>query len=65
MLIDRFSVAVCDGLLASTTRTVKLNTPETVGVPLITPPESEMPEGKEPEIKVHVYGAVPPVALKV
>jgi hypothetical protein len=52
--------------LASVTEMVKEDDPAAVGVPESTPaPESEMPAGSVPELKVNEYGAVPPVALIV
>jgi hypothetical protein len=54
-------------LSLSVTSTVKLNVPVVVGVPEITPVlvESERPPGKLPELRFHVYGEVPPVAVSV
>jgi hypothetical protein len=47
-------------------RTVKLNEPAAVGVPVSTPLEDKLsPPGKLPEIRDHVYGGVPPVAANV
>ena len=57
-------VAVPIGVLESVTPIVKLDVPETVGVPVITPVgDSLSPAGREPEAKLKVYGAVPPVAV--
>jgi hypothetical protein len=52
---------------ASVTCTVKLNVPVAVGLPEITPvPLFKLnPAGKLPENRLHVSGAVPPVAAKV
>jgi hypothetical protein len=43
---------------------VKVNEPETVGVPVILPEEAPRvrPEGSDPEATLQLYGAVPPVA---
>lgn len=56
--------AVCEP--ASLTRTVKLNPPAAVGVPLMTPAEDRSsPGGKVPEKRVQAYGGVPPLAASV
>jgi hypothetical protein len=48
----------------STTVTVTELVPTSVGVPAITPPElSRRPCGSAPPETVHVYGAVPPIAI--
>ena len=53
-------------LAESVTRNVKLTSPETVGVPLRTPPaERLIPEIGTPEMMVHVNGENPPVATSV
>ena len=51
----------------SVTCTVKFVVPEAVGVPLMTPVEALMarPAGSEPTEIDHVYGVVPPVAVRV
>ena len=48
----------------STARSVKLNEPTTVGVPLSVPPlgSSLIPSGSAPPVNDHVYGGVPPAA---
>jgi hypothetical protein len=47
----------------SATRTVKLDKPAAVGVPLMVPPdESVNPAGSDPDTTDQEYGAVPPVA---
>jgi hypothetical protein len=59
--------AVCCGLLESATWNVTSTEVELNVVPLITPVEvfSVIPEGSLPDIKLHVYGAVPPIAVRV
>ncbi len=48
------------------TRIVKTKTPAAVAVPLITPLEdSARPSGNAPEVRDHVYGVVPPVAVNI
>lgn len=48
------------------TFTVKLNEPEVVGVPEIVPAATRVrPPGREPELRLQVYGVTPPVAAKV
>ena len=47
----------------SATAILKVNTPEAVGVPEMIPAlESESPVGSDPELRVQVYGLVPPAA---
>ena len=60
-------VAVCTGLLASLTWTVKLEAPADAGVPVIAPlaPLSVRPAGKDPLAIDQVYGSVPPLAASV
>jgi hypothetical protein len=58
-------VAVCFvGDVESVAFAVKLNEPDAVGVPEITPEEaaSDNPGGRLPELKLQEYGAVPPEA---
>jgi hypothetical protein len=57
----------CTGLLLSDTDTVKLEVPLLVGVPEIAPVAVPRlsPGGRLPDETDHVYGLVPPVALKV
>jgi hypothetical protein len=64
----RLTLAVCAGDPASVT----LNDSETAfavaaGVPLITPVEefNDKPLGNVPDVSVHVYGVVPPLAVNV
>lgn len=53
------------GVLLSVTRILKLGEPVAVGVPLRTPAlDRDNPAGSEPDARVQVYGAVPPVALR-
>ena len=63
----RALVALCTGLLASLTWTVKLKVPATVGIPVIAPlvPLSVRPVGKDPLAIDQVYGSVPPLAASV
>jgi hypothetical protein len=61
-------VAACAvGAVESVTFTVKLKVPEAVGVPEMTPLDAVKvnPEGSEPELILHVYGIVPPLAAIV
>jgi hypothetical protein len=56
--------ACCAGEEESVTCTVKLEGPALVGVPLIVPPLLKLrPAGNAPEVTVHEYGVVPPVAV--
>jgi len=58
--------ARCTGEEESVTCTVKLDEPALVGVPLIVPPTLKLrPAGNAPEVTVHEYGVVPPVAARV
>ena len=64
----RVVVAVCDGVLESVTRKVRLRFDTvTEGVPLITPVEAPNvnPPGRIPEMSDQVYGVWPPTAVKV
>jgi hypothetical protein len=64
IVIDNCFVAVCDA--PSVTRTVNVAFPAAVGVPVMTPfPFSDNPAGKLPDIRLHVYGGVPPLAVRV
>ncbi len=66
MAMDRAFVALSAGAWASVTRTVKLEVPEVVGVPEITPPEvKDSPEGRLPEETDQEYGVTPPEAASV
>ena len=66
IIIDRAFVAVSAGVCESVTRTVKLEVPEAVGVPLITPPELRLkPAGSEPDASDQLYGVTPPLAANV
>ena len=66
-LMVRSNDLVPVALAVSVTRTVKVNVPAAVGVPLSTPPVlSESPPGAAPPtIAQLVYGVVPPVAANV
>jgi hypothetical protein len=49
----------------SWTPTQKVNVPAAVGVPEIAPPLDRVrPSGSGPATKYHLYGAVPPVAVR-
>jgi hypothetical protein len=50
----------------SVTRTVKVNVPAVVGVPVIRPglAASSSPGGGSPETSVHVYSGTPPSAKR-
>src|SRR5439155_17289697 len=52
---------VCEAL--SLTWTLKVAVVAAVGVPLITPADSDKPAGKVAGATDHVYGGVPPVAV--
>ncbi len=60
-------LAVCAGLAASVTCTVRLAVPATVGVPLITPVVALRlrPAGSVPLLSDQLYGVVPPVATRL
>ena len=60
---DRLAVADADAL--SVTFTVKLDEPEVLGVPDIVLPARLSPAGSDPLDTDHVYGPVPPVALRL
>jgi hypothetical protein len=54
------------GVVESVTLTVKVEDPAVVGVPEIVPlVERLKPAGKDPELMLQEYGAVPPVAANV
>ena len=62
---DRESAPVAEPPPESATRTVKLDVPRALGVPLITPAaDRDRPAGRVP-LADHVYGATPPEALRV
>jgi hypothetical protein len=68
LVILRLSVRVAlwTGWLASLTRTVKVNVPVFVGLPVSAPDELRVsPPGRFPEMRDHVYGVVPPEACRV
>jgi hypothetical protein len=60
-------VAVCAvGVVESVTFVVKLKEPDAVGVPEIVPVADRVrPPGKAPELRLQLYGVVPPVAVSV
>jgi hypothetical protein len=63
-VIDSDLVAFCDAL--SLTRTVNVELPAAVGVPLMAPLElSVKPGGRFPDVMLHVYGFAPPLATSV
>jgi hypothetical protein len=65
-LIVKENDFVDEALLAPVTRTVKVEVPAVVGVPLIAPPvDRERPAGRGPEETDQLYGCVPPVAASV
>jgi hypothetical protein len=58
--------AVWGAVALSETCTVMLAAPAVVGVPEMVPPVlRDSPAGRVPDLSVHVYGAVPPVAERV
>jgi hypothetical protein len=66
-LMENGACAVRGGVEESETCTVKLNWPEAVGVPLITPVvlDNDNPDGNAPDTTVKLYGVAAPVAFKV
>jgi len=57
---------VDEALSLPATRTVKLEVPAAVGVPLRTPAADKLrPAGGVPEVTDQLYGVVPPVAASV
>jgi hypothetical protein len=66
-LREKAACSVCGGVEESETCTVKLNWPEAVGVPLITPVvvDNDNPDGNVPDTTLKLYGAVPPVTCRV
>ena len=63
--IVRSFCTCCAGTLLSVTRTVNVEFPVEVGLPLIVAPFRVSPAGSEPETIDHVYGVVPPEAVSV
>ena len=63
----RFPESAVWGVVAlSETCTVMLAAPAVVGVPEMAPPVlRDSPAGRVPDLTVHIYGAVPPVAERV
>ena len=65
-LIVRLNAWAEERLSPPVTRAVKLDVPDAVGVPLITPPALRLrPAGRVPESSDHEYGVVPPLASSV
>ena len=64
---ERFPESAVWGVVAlSETCTVMLAAPAVVGVPEMVPPVlRDRPAGRVPDLTVHIYGAVPPVAERV
>jgi hypothetical protein len=64
MAIESCFVPVCGVAEESLTCAVKVNVPETLGVPLIAPVElfSDNPPGRAPAVTLQLYGGVPPEA---
>jgi hypothetical protein len=64
---DSVTALLCAGLDESATVKVKLAVPLAVGLPEIIPVDAARlsPDGSVPEVIVHLYGLVPPVALSV
>jgi hypothetical protein len=67
MLRDNAFVAVCAGADESFTWMLKEKLPDCVGLPEIVPDEatSDTPGGKLPELRLQLYGGVPPEAVSV
>lgn len=65
--MDNCADAVCTGELESVTCTVIENAPLAEGVPVIWPVEEfrDKPVGSDPLVTDHVYGVVPPEAVRV
>src|SRR5439155_959465 len=61
IVIDSDFDTVCEAL--SLTWTLKVAVVAAVGVPPITPADSDKPAGRVPGVTDHVYGGVPPVAV--
>ena len=67
MLIESCLLAACGAEEESVVCTVKVKVPEADGVPVIAPVElfSDNPPGREPAVKLQLYGVVPPDAASV
>jgi len=68
IVMDKAAVAVCAvGVAESVTLAVNGEEPAVVGVPEIVPFAALRfkPAGSVPELMDHVYGVVPPVAVRV
>ena len=62
-VMERLALAVCaPGAFESVAVTVKLDTPDAVGFPEMTPVlgSSDSPAGRDPEVTDHETGAAPP-----
>ena len=65
-MITIWTPFVSDRFAESVTLTAKLNVPEVVGVPAITPLGANVsPLGSDPALTAQVNGGVPPVAVKL
>lgn len=65
--VKDLAAVCCVGAVESATFAVKLNVPDAVGVPEMTPlfaPRTN-PVGKLPELRLQEYGAVPPEASSI
>jgi hypothetical protein len=67
VMLRDFVAVTAIGVVESVTSAVKLNDPAVVGVPEIVPlaAASVRPGGSAPELTLQLYGAMPPVAVKV
>jgi hypothetical protein len=66
VIVKDFVVVWAVGVVETVAITVKLNEPAVVGVPEIVPAvDSASPPGNAPELRLHVYGVVPPLAPSV
>jgi len=64
--IERLNVAEAVAPMLSVTRTVNVNVPAVVGVPLSTHPELKLsPGGSVPPMIAHTYGGTPPLGANV
>jgi hypothetical protein len=66
MAMDSALAVDCAGEPESPTRTVRLEMPEALGVPVIWPLAARLkPVVSVPEARLQVYGVVPPLAAKL
>src|SRR6266852_447734 len=67
IVIESCLLAVCGVAAESFACTVKVKEPEAIGVPLMVPVElfSDNPPGREPTVRLQVYGVVPPEAARM